>query len=78
MTCGCCGRNLRHSTGVGQPYYWCQGLNIYNQEACVKRIEDFYLEEVVLFQLQQHIMELGESDKLLQEEKDAATAAAGT
>ena len=35
----------------------------------MKRIEDFYLEEVVIFQLQQHIMELGESDKILQEEK---------
>ena len=50
-------------------------LNIYNQEFCVKRIEDFYLEEVVIFQLQQHIMELGESDKILQEEKDVAEAA---
>jgi len=42
----------------------------------VKRIEDFYLEEVILFQIQQHIMELGESDKLLQAEKEAAAAEA--
>lgn len=34
--------------------------------------EDFYLEEVVLFQIQQHILELGESDRLLQEEKERA------
>ena len=40
----------------------------------MKRIEEFYLEEIILFQLQQHIMELGESDKLLQNEKDAAAA----
>ncbi len=73
VTCGCCGRNLRYSL-AGHHYYWCQGPNIYNQDDCVKRIEDFYLEEVVMFQLQQHIMELGESDKLLQEEKDAAAA----
>ena len=64
VNCGCCGHNLRHSTGVGQPYYWCPGLNIYHMDGCVKRIEDFYLEEVILFQIQQHIMELGESDKL--------------
>lgn len=74
VTCGCCGRNLRHSL-AGHHYYWCAGLNIYNQEFCVKRIEDFYLEEVVIFQLQQHIMELGESDKILQEEKDVAKTA---
>ena len=76
VNCGCCGRNLRHSTGIGQPYYWCPGLNIYHMDGCVKRIEDFYLEEVILFQIQQHIMELGESDKLLQAEKEAAEAEA--
>ena len=37
--------------------------------------EDFYLEEVVLFQIQQHILELGESDRLLQEEKERAIEA---
>ena len=42
----------------------------------MKRIEDFYLEEVILFQIQQHIMVLGESDKLLQAEKEAAAAEA--
>ena len=42
----------------------------------MKRIEDFYLEEVILFQIQQHIMELGESDKLLQAEMEAAAAEA--
>ena len=47
-------------------------------DGCVKRIEDFYLEEIILFQIQQHIMELGESDKLLQEEKDEAAAEAKT
>ena len=35
-------------------------------------LEDFYLEEVVLFQIQQHILELWESDRLLQEEKERA------
>jgi len=75
VKCGCCGRNLRHSVS-GHHYYWCPGLNIYHMDGCVKRIEDFYLEEIILFQIQQHIMELGESDKLLQEEKDAAAAEA--
>lgn len=45
-------------------------------DGCVKRIEDFYLDEVILYQIQQHIMELGESDKLLQAEKEAAAAEA--
>lgn len=75
VVCGCCGHNLRHNDGkMGQAYYWCSGLNIYHLDGCVKRMEDFFLEEVVLYQLQQHIMELGESDKLLQEEKDTAAA----
>lgn len=38
-------------------------------------MEDFYLEEVILFQLQQHILELGESDRILQEEKERAIEA---
>lgn len=38
-------------------------------------MEDFYLEEVVLFQIQQHILELGESDRLLQEGKKRAIEA---
>lgn len=50
-------------------------MNVYQLDGCVKRIEDFYLEEVILFQLQQHIMELGECDRLLQEEKDKAVEA---
>ena len=74
LKCGCCGRNLRHNVS-GHHYYWCSGVNVYQLDGCVKRIEDFYLEEVILFQLQQHIMERGESDRLLQEEKDKAVEA---
>ena len=36
----------------------------------------YQLEEIILFQIQQHIMELGESGKLLQVEKEAAAAEA--
>lgn len=42
----------------------------------MKRIEDFYLEEVTLYELQQHIMEMEESDRLLQEEKECAVRTA--
>lgn len=77
VKCGCCGHNLRHSVS-GHPYYWCPGLNIYHMHGCVKRIDDFYLEENILFQIQQHIMDLGETDKLLQTEKKTATAEAET
>jgi DNA invertase Pin-like site-specific DNA recombinase len=73
VKCGCCGRNLRHvGKEPGQPHFWCYGLNVNNLDGCVKRIDDFYLEEVIMLRLQQHIMELGESDRLLQEEKDTA------
>lgn len=42
----------------------------------MKRIDDFYLEEVILYELQQHIMRLEESGRLLQEEKECAVRAA--
>lgn len=74
VVCGCCGRTLRHNV-TGHQYYWCPGLNVYKIAGCVKRVEDFYLEEVILFQLQQHILELGESDRLRQEEKNSAIEA---
>lgn len=44
---------------------------------CMKWIEDFYLEEVILFQIRQHIAESGKSDKLLYEEMEATVAEAG-
>lgn len=73
LKCACCGHNLRHNT-TGVHYYWCPGLNVYNLDGCVRRVEDLYLEEVITYQLQQHIMELEESDKLLMAEKDQAAA----
>jgi hypothetical protein len=75
VKCGCCRRNLRHvGKNQGQPYYWCSGVNVNNLESCVERIDDFFLEEIILYQLQQHVLELGESDRLLQEEKDRTLA----
>lgn len=35
----------------------------------VKWIEDFYLEEAILFQIRQYITESGDPDKLLEEEE---------
>jgi hypothetical protein len=73
VKCGCCGRNLRHAgRNQDHPYYWCSGLNVNNLDSCVERIDDFFFEEIILYQLQQHVLELGESDRLLQEEKDRA------
>lgn len=72
LVCGCCGRNLRHGHQAGHPYYWCPGLNIYHLDGCVKRIEDFYLEEVIMFRMQQHIEELEDADRLLLEKKAEA------
>lgn len=77
LVCGGCGRTLRHSVS-GKHYYWCSGLNINHVDGCVKRVEDYFLEEVILYRLQQRIMELGEADRLLQEEKDRAADAVET
>ena len=44
---------------------------------CMKWIEDFYLEEVITFQIRQHITESRKSDTLLQEETKATVAEAG-
>lgn len=71
LKCGCCGRILRHSTN-GHPYYWCAAKNQNGLTGCVTRAEDFFLEEVLTLRLQEHIVELGESRRLLEAEKDAA------
>ncbi len=74
LKCGCCGHTLRHHLS-GRPYYWCEGKNNNGLTGCVSRIDDFLLEELLLFRIQEHIGELGESNRLLELEKNAARTA---
>lgn len=69
LKCGCCGRNLRHCK-LGHPYFWCAEKNISGLTGCVARAEDSSLEQLLMFRLQEHIMELGESSRLLEAEKN--------
>ncbi len=71
LKCGCCGRSLAHCK-VGHPHYRCVSKKVSEIDGCVERIDDFVLEQVLLFQLQGHILELGESSRLLETEKNAA------
>ncbi|MCD8105400.1 MAG: recombinase family protein [Lachnospiraceae bacterium] len=71
LKCGCCGRNLRHCK-LGHPYFWCAEKNISGLTGCVARAEDSSLEQLLMFRLQEHIMELGESSRLLEAEKNTA------
>lgn len=69
LKCGGCGKTLSHCSNRKYPYYWCNGVNIYHLDGCVRRVDDSYLEEMILYQLQQHIMELKKSDQIFLAEK---------
>ncbi len=71
LKCGCCGRNLRHCK-LGHPYFWCAEKNRSGLKGCVARVEDTQQEQLLLYRLQEHIMELGVSSRLLETEKNTA------
>ena len=74
VRCGCCGRTLQHYVLGNSRYFYCAGLHVFHLEECVKRIDDVFLEEMIMYQLQQHIMELGETEMNLQAARDHAVS----
>lgn len=70
--CGCCGRNLRYRPGLN-PYFCCNyryynGLEQSKEGfACVEQVNVMYLEQYMLFMMQEKLLENGELEKLTQE-----------
>lgn len=66
MVCGCCGRNLTYCSGLN-PYFRCQGRYSNAMNQCVENVNVMYLEQYVLFQMQERLVKNGEMKKLAQE-----------
>lgn len=61
--CGCCKRNLRYRHGQN-PYFCCHQRYFNAMEGCVEKVNAAYLEEYVLFMIQQKRLKDGEIEPL--------------
>lgn len=52
--CGCCERNLQIRNGMN-PYFTCRNRYVTGLEGCVKKVNVMFLEQAVLFRLQEHL-----------------------
>lgn len=75
--CGCCKKNLRCRTGLN-PYFCCHHRYSNAMENCVERVNAMFLEQFVLFRMQEKLqaevglekLRLGAVDRLHQEMKE--------
>lgn len=68
LSCGCCGRNLHIRKGVN-PYFTCPSLYDNPREGCIRKANAMFLEQVCLYELQQHLEQCAERDSLLEERR---------
>lgn len=54
VICGCCKRNLRIKEGLN-PYFTCHNRYVTGLEGCVSQVNVMFLEQVVLFRLEEHL-----------------------
>ena len=54
VICGCCTRNLRIKEGLN-PYFSCHYRYVSGLEGCVSQVNVMFLEQVVLFRLEEHL-----------------------
>lgn len=54
IVCGCCKRNLQIKEGVN-PYFTCYNRYVTKQEECVSKVNVMFLEQVVLFQMEEYL-----------------------
>ncbi len=53
VVCGCCKHNLRIREGLN-PYFTCDNRNATGLEGCVSKVNVMFLEQVVLFRLEEY------------------------
>ena len=63
LVCSCCGKNLCYRSGLN-PYFHCSGLYVYPKENSVKKANAMFLEQYVLYEIQQKVQELADMEKL--------------
>jgi len=67
MECGCCKRNLRYRRG-SNPYFSCRQRYSNAMEHCVQKINAMFLEQYVLWMIQDKLQAEGELEQLRMEE----------
>lgn len=73
LVCGCCGKNLRYRTGLN-PYFSCRYRYSNGEEDCVRTANAMFMEQYVLFMLQEKLSADGELERLRRESADRLKA----
>lgn len=73
LVCGYCGKNLRYRTGLN-PYFSCGHRYYSGEENCVRRVNAMFMEQYVLFMLQEKLSADGELERLRRESADRLKA----
>lgn len=63
LVCGCCKKNLRYRRGLN-PYFTCHNRYSTMLENCVENVNAMFLEQYVLFMMQDKLQAEGELEKL--------------
>ena len=59
IVCGCCGKNLKIEHSLN-PYFFCATRYKTDSPECVKKVNVMFLEQMILYMLQQEILKQGE------------------
>lgn len=66
LVCGCCKKNLRYQRGLN-PYFTCHNRYTNMLENCVENVNAMFMEQYVLFMMQDKLYADGELEKLRKE-----------
>ena len=69
LVCGCCGKSLCFCNRLN-PYYCCPGLYVNLQEGCVRSVNVMFLEQYVLYEMQQRVTALADKDRMWTERRE--------
>lgn len=73
LVCGCCGKNLCYRTGLNS-YFSCSHRYYSGEENCVRRANAMFMEQYVLFMLQEKLSADRELERLRRESADRLKA----
>lgn len=63
LVCGCCGRSLYFRSGVN-PYFSCPNLYVNPQKDCIRKANAMFLEQYVLYEIQQRLQRAPDKEKM--------------
>lgn len=68
LVCACCGKNLHIRKGLN-PYFCCPSLYVNPMEGCIRKVNAMFLEQFVMYELQQHLENLSDLDRAWEQRK---------